>query len=274
VERDTKQDLLIAALLALVLHAALIPLRFSGVGTSLVPGFLQGRITVCLVARKPAAEVRVKEKGLPKAQKKRPYRPVAKAPQKKKAAPKLQSQSQPSKKNDSILPKPMAKQPETVSREAYQPESQAPEVLQETSPLPVDSPEAAGTFPSPSAGESDRESVDSENSAAGLASLQRRGQAGISQPFTEAVAPRYGFRPEPQYPSFAVRRGYEGTVLLRVCVLKNGRVTEVHVKETSGYKILDEAARRAVELWRFTPALLDVNPIDSWVLVPITFQLR
>lgn len=269
-ERDTKQDLIIAALLAIILHATLIPLRFSGIGISLVPGLQQGTITVGLVARKPAAEVRAQKKGLQKAHKKRAYRPVAKAPLKKKTTPKLQSQPQPLKKNGSTLGKLVVKQPET----AYQPEFQASEVLQETSPLPADSHEPAEASPSPPTGESDRESVDSEGAATGLTSLEHGGQGGMSHPFMEAVAPRYGFRREPKYPSLAVRRGYEGTVLLRVRVLKNGRVAEVQVKETSGYRILDKAARKAVELWRFTPALLGGKPVDSWILVPITFKLK
>lgn len=273
-ERDTKQDLIVATLLAIILHATLIPLRFSGLGISQVPGLQQGAITVGLVARKPAAEIRAQRKGLPKAHKKKAYIPATKAPPKKKTTPKLQPQPQPLKKNGSTLGKHAVKQPETAPRAAYQPEPQASEVLQETSPLPADSHEPAEASPSPSMGETDQMSVDSEDSATGLTSLEQGGQGGMSRPFMEAVAPRYGFRREPKYPSLAVRRGYEGTVLLRVRVLKNGRVAEVQVQETSGHRILDKAARKAVELWRFSPALLGGNPVDSWVLVPITFKLK
>jgi protein TonB len=85
--------------------------------------------------------------------------------------------------------------------------------------------------------------------------------------------PGYGDRAEPEYPALAVRRGYEGTTLLRVRVLEDGRVAVVEVKESSGYRILDEAALRAVRPWRFTPALMAGKPVASWVLVPIAFKL-
>jgi TonB family protein len=85
--------------------------------------------------------------------------------------------------------------------------------------------------------------------------------------------PAYGDRPEPEYPAAAVRRGYQGTTLLRVRVLEDGRVEVVEIKESSGYRILDEAAMKAVRPWHFTPALMAGKPVASWVLVPIAFKL-
>jgi protein TonB len=86
--------------------------------------------------------------------------------------------------------------------------------------------------------------------------------------------PGYGNRAEPEYPALAIRRGYEGTALLRVRVLEDGRVEVVEIKESSGYRILDEAAMKAVRPWRFIPALMAGKPVASWVLVPIAFKLR
>ncbi len=74
-------------------------------------------------------------------------------------------------------------------------------------------------------------------------------------------------------PALAVRRGYEGTTLLRVRILEDGRVEVVEIKESSGYRILDEAAMKAVRPWRFAPALMAGKPVASWVLVPIAFKL-
>ena len=273
-ERGSRQDLVIAAVLALILHAALLPLRFSGAGISQVPGSPQGAMTVGLVARKPAAEVRAQKKGPQKDQKKSSKRLVAKAPPKKKTAPKPKPQPQPFKKKDSPSRKPTVKQPEPPPEAAYQPEAQASEVIQETPPLPADSPEPADASRSPSTAESGQEPVPSADSAISLAGLQQGGQGGMSHSLMEARAPCYGFRREPQYPRLAVRHGYEGTVLLRVRVLENGLVAEVQVKETSGYRILDKPARKAVKSWRFTPALLGGKPVDSWVLIPITFKLK
>jgi len=71
----------------------------------------------------------------------------------------------------------------------------------------------------------------------------------------------------------AIRRGYQGTTLLRVRIVEDGRVEVVEIKESSGYRILDEAAMKAVRPWRFTPALMAGKPVASWVLVPIAFKL-
>ena len=93
-------------------------------------------------------------------------------------------------------------------------------------------------------------------------------------PFVEAQEPGYGYRQEPQYPRLAVRRGYEGTTLLRVHIMADGRVSEVEISESSGYRSLDRAARKAVQIWRFNPAHLGGKPVDSWALVPIAFKLK
>lgn len=115
------------------------------------------------------------------------------------------------------------------------------------------------------------------------------GRSGSGQPFTgsgpglqtaslpgfvESRPPAYGQRQDPQYPEFARRRDYQGTALLRVRVLEDGRVAAVQIKESSGYQILDGTAAKAVWTWRFTPALADGRPVASWVLVPITFRLQ
>ncbi|HZF17878.1 MAG TPA: energy transducer TonB [Steroidobacteraceae bacterium] len=66
----------------------------------------------------------------------------------------------------------------------------------------------------------------------------------------------------------------EGTVRLRLKIDVNGRPIDVAVGTSSGYVALDRAAARAVAHWRFKPRLLDGNPIESWVEVPIVFRLR
>ena len=79
--------------------------------------------------------------------------------------------------------------------------------------------------------------------------------------------------PAPRYPDFAQQQGWEGTVLLNVHVLANGKPKAVEIKESSGRKILDTAALQAVKRWTFAPAKLGDTPTDSWVEVPIDFRL-
>ena len=89
-----------------------------------------------------------------------------------------------------------------------------------------------------------------------------------------AARPSYGFTPRPPYPAVAIRRGYEGTVVLNVYVLPGGEPEEVTVFKSSGYKVLDKAALKAVERWKFVPAQRGFKAVSSWVKVPIEFRLE
>jgi protein TonB len=77
----------------------------------------------------------------------------------------------------------------------------------------------------------------------------------------------------PEYPALARRRGWEGTVVLRVRVDKNGHPADVEVSESSGYRMLDDAAQRAVRQWRFQPARSGAVSFASTVNIPVRFQL-
>ena len=79
--------------------------------------------------------------------------------------------------------------------------------------------------------------------------------------------------PAPRYPDFAQQQGWEGTVILNVHVLENGKPKAVEIKQSSGRKILDESAIQAVKRWSFVPAKLGDTPTESWVEVPIDFRL-
>ena len=89
-----------------------------------------------------------------------------------------------------------------------------------------------------------------------------------------SARPSYGFTPRPGYPAVAIRRGYEGSVLLNAYVLPNGKVEEVTIFKSSGYKVLDNAALKAVKKWKFVPAQRGFKAVSSWVKVPIEFRLE
>jgi len=80
--------------------------------------------------------------------------------------------------------------------------------------------------------------------------------------------------PPPTYPVASRRMREEGLVVLRVKVRADGRVDAVLVHQRSGSMRLDEAALAAVKHWKFIPAKRGSQPIDSWVLVPIQFELK
>ena len=86
--------------------------------------------------------------------------------------------------------------------------------------------------------------------------------------------PTLAYRPEPAYPTFARRLGYEGRVVLHIQVMATGSVGAVQVERSSGYALLDEAALESVKRWRFKPAQRGGQPVDATLLVPITFKLQ
>ena len=81
--------------------------------------------------------------------------------------------------------------------------------------------------------------------------------------------------PPPTYPPQALRLRQSGEVVLRVLVDEAGRPAEVAIESSSGYRLLDEAALKAVKKrWRFVPARQDGAAIQAWALVPVRFELE
>jgi protein TonB len=100
------------------------------------------------------------------------------------------------------------------------------------------------------------------------------GPVDIAPPVA-GVALEYAAAPPPAYPSAARRMGHEGTVLLEVLVGVDGRPLRVDVRQGSGHRQLDDAAREQVLAhWRFRPAMRDGRAIQAIGLVPVNFKLR
>ena len=79
---------------------------------------------------------------------------------------------------------------------------------------------------------------------------------------------------KPAYPAMSKRYGEQGTVVLRVLVNADGTAGQVEIRTSSGYPLLDESARTAVQRWRFHPATSDGKPVADWFLIPIPFKLQ
>lgn len=86
--------------------------------------------------------------------------------------------------------------------------------------------------------------------------------------------PRPLERMRPAYPALAREHGEEGTVLLGVRIGTDGRVREVRLLRSSGSLVLDAAASRAAEQWRFQPAQSEGRPVEAWLNVPVPFRLE
>ncbi|GHD63930.1 energy transducer TonB [Jeongeupia chitinilytica] len=98
--------------------------------------------------------------------------------------------------------------------------------------------------------------------------------AAAAETVTEANgSTAYLHNPAPDYPPMAMSQGWEEKVLLRVFVLANGSADRIEIKQSSGRKMLDEAAIKAVKRWAFVPGKRGSAPVDSWAIVPIEFKL-
>jgi TonB family protein len=90
------------------------------------------------------------------------------------------------------------------------------------------------------------------------------------------VGPRLIWSCEPAYTEEARRRGVEGTVVLRVTVGGNGRISRrdgIRVVRGLGYG-LDEKAIEAVLMWRFGPEIRHGNPVSSPAQIEVQFRLE
>lgn len=99
----------------------------------------------------------------------------------------------------------------------------------------------------------------------------------VSPPQPVIVEPRIDARrglSEPYYPPAIIRVGGEGTVLLSLYILPDGRVGEVKLDQSSGHPKLDESAMREAKKWRFVPGSRDGAAAAMWKQVPITFRLN
>jgi protein TonB len=118
-----------------------------------------------------------------------------------------------------------------------------------------------------------------------LERLERRLEPAAAEPVLAAEAaappvargedrpPRLLEGPAPAYPRIALRLQQEGSVLLELEIDAAGRVSAVHVLESSGFERLDEAAREGVLGWRFEPALRDGAPVSERFRHRIQFVL-
>jgi len=142
-------------------------------------------------------------------------------------------------------------------------------------------PVAAATPPAPPTGSGDgiplgrpSASPGSGQPGTGPVAAATGRDAGSTGAITKYARPQGGYQVQPGYPATARRLGIQGTTMLRVHVLIDGRVGDVVVQETAGHPDLDQAAADAVRRWRFDPARRGNDPVAMWVLLPVEFRLK
>lgn len=78
----------------------------------------------------------------------------------------------------------------------------------------------------------------------------------------------------PHYPPQAKRARAQGTVYLRVVIDPEGRPCEVHIERSSGFELLDHAAREALLKSLFRPYRENGVARSASAIVPVRFSLN
>ncbi len=89
----------------------------------------------------------------------------------------------------------------------------------------------------------------------------------------EQTPPDLSANRPPRYPTEAIRRHWEGVVLLRLSISASGKVERVEVVQSSGYALLDSTAVEAVRTWHARPAEQNGKPVATTELLPIRFKI-
>jgi len=86
------------------------------------------------------------------------------------------------------------------------------------------------------------------------------------------TAPEAIYSPEPSFSDEARKAKHQGIVLLMVVVGKDGRPYDIHVRQSLGMG-LDEQAIETLKNWRFRPATLNGQPVATQIAVEVNFRL-
>lgn len=76
-----------------------------------------------------------------------------------------------------------------------------------------------------------------------------------------------------KYPTIARRRGWQGIVILELHIESDGHISRLHVTETSGYPVLDQAAISSLQLASVPHAGQWLNGHAIDIRVPVEYRL-
>jgi protein TonB len=80
------------------------------------------------------------------------------------------------------------------------------------------------------------------------------------------------FKPDPVYPELARRARVSGTVILDVQIDEEGNVSDIRV--LSGHPLFNTAAVEAVRRWKYSPTVLNGEPVPVVATVTVIFRLN
>jgi TonB family protein len=85
-----------------------------------------------------------------------------------------------------------------------------------------------------------------------------------AEPSRTAATVNFNSCAKPEWPKESLRKEQTGTVVLSFLIGTDGQVNDARVVRSSGFPLLDEAAREGIRKCRFTPATIDGTPQQGW----------
>jgi protein TonB len=178
-------------------------------------------------------------------------KPKPKAPEKPKAKPE--------KKQAKAKPKPDAKpKPKKETKKAAAP------ALPERKPAQAPARPAAAAPASPSTAKA---------APAKTVASKTTQDAALSDAPVRVTNPNYAGACPISYPERARKRNQEGTVVVHALIGPDGKPIEVTVAQSSGHRLLDEAAQEAIAHCAFVPQQVGGRAVKAIVEIPIPFKL-
>ena len=80
-------------------------------------------------------------------------------------------------------------------------------------------------------------------------------------------------RVAPEYPYQAQRSHQKGKVVIRMLVTREGQSANISVHSATPKGVFEKAALSAARRWTFRPGKYKGQAVNTWVLVPFTFEL-
>jgi len=86
--------------------------------------------------------------------------------------------------------------------------------------------------------------------------------------------PRVVARIPPVYPFRARQREIEGHVRVRFLVSQEGQASRVSILEAEPAGLFEESVLQIIPSWRFSPGVIDGQPVTAWMATTVRFELR
>ena len=103
--------------------------------------------------------------------------------------------------------------------------------------------------------------------ANGIGTARQTAEEQLHKSILRLVSSRFN------YPLLARRKGWQGVVKLQVHIESDGRISRLHVEQTSGYPVLDRAALQSLQLASVPDAeqWMQGQAID--IIIPVEYRL-